>query len=90
MLFPAVDLYTKPGSEECDRVREYLVRDEVPFTEHDIAADADARGRLMWLTGRLWVPTLVVEDAAIVGFDRTKFDELFEDIRERMAQANER
>jgi hypothetical protein len=54
-----------------------------------VAEDEDALARLIWLTGRVWVPTILIEQQAIVGFDQTKFDELFEDIRERLAQEAE-
>jgi glutaredoxin len=91
MSFPAIDLYTKPDSPHCDRMRQYLVDQDVAFTEYNVAQDENAIARLIWLTGRVWVPTVVIEHEAIVGFDKTKFDELFEDIRERLAQeADER
>jgi glutaredoxin len=89
MSFPAIDLYTKPGSAHCDRMRQYLVDQGVGFTEYDIERDETARDRLMWVTGRLWVPTVIIEERAIIGFDQTKFDQLFEDIRERLAQEAE-
>jgi glutaredoxin len=89
MPFPTVELFSKPGDPHCDRLREYLAQQEIEFTDYNIQNDHDARGRLLWLTGRLWVPTLLVETEAIIGFDRTKLDELFDDIRERLADTSE-
>jgi mycoredoxin len=56
----ARELFGAPGCPYTAELREHLLWNRLAFTEYDVEADADARGRLLSLTGgRASVPVLV-------------------------------
>ena len=55
----AVELFGATGCPYTTELREHLVWNGVDFVEYDVEADADARTRLLSLTGRSAVPVLV-------------------------------
>ncbi|MGH9614908.1 MAG: Uxx-star family glutaredoxin-like (seleno)protein [Bryobacteraceae bacterium] len=64
-LASAVELYGTSSCPYTSELREHLEWNRVPFTEFDVEADADARVRLLALTGgRTTVPVLV-EDGRV-------------------------
>ena len=63
-LAAGVELFGAAGCPYTTELREHLLWNGVPFTEYDVEADADARARLVSLTGRSAVPVLV-EDGLV-------------------------
>jgi len=59
MLEAGVELFGATGCPYTTELREHLLWNGVAFTEYDVEADADARARLVSLTGRSAVPVLV-------------------------------
>ena len=58
-LEAGVELFGASGCPYTTEWREHLLWNGVAFTEYDIEADADARARLVSLTGGAAVPVLV-------------------------------
>jgi glutaredoxin len=63
-------LYTIPECDSCDLVRLYLSRNGIPFVERSAGDDVDAQKELVERTGAFDVPTLLVGDRVVLGFDR--------------------
>jgi glutaredoxin len=57
-------------------VKEYLSRKGVSYTEHDVAKDQQAREDMLRKTGRMAVPTIMVDDQVVVGFNQQELDRL--------------
>jgi len=57
-------------------VKEYLSQKGIQYREHNVAVDVQARNDMLQKTGKLAVPTIIVGDTAVVGFDRNKLDSL--------------
>ena len=57
-------------------MKEFLSQKGVDFAEHDVATDEDARNEMMQKTGRMAVPTIVVGDKTVVGFDKEELERL--------------
>jgi len=57
-------------------VKEFLSQRGVQFQEHDVAKDEDARNEMMQKTGKMAVPTVVINGKAVVGFDRDELEKL--------------
>ena len=72
----SVIVYTTPTCGFCHQVKAYLNGRGVPFTEHDVSRDRSAAMRMVQLTGQQGVPVVVVDGQAVVGFDRTRIDQL--------------
>jgi glutaredoxin len=59
----------------CSKVKEFLSRNNIQFTERNIAADPGALSELEKL-GYLTTPVTLVDGEAVVGFDVRKLSEL--------------
>ena len=71
-----IAVYSTPTCPYCIQAKEYLKSKSVPFTEHDVASDQEARSRMVQKSGQLGVPVIEVDGQVIIGFNRTKLDEL--------------
>ncbi len=74
--------YTQPGCLRCELMRMVLEAKEVPFQEHDISTDLDARRVMTEEYDSTETPTLVVFSGAvvdvIVGFDPVRLDQFLD------------
>lgn len=59
----------------CNKVKEFLSQNNIPFTERNIAADPAALDELEKL-GYMTTPVTVVDSQVVVGFDRAKLEAL--------------
>lgn len=67
----AVTVYTRPGCESCERLKEFLAEQGVPFEEKDIVRDSAAADELATLTqGAATAPVIVIGEKVVIGFDR--------------------
>jgi glutaredoxin 3 len=61
-----VELFGAGGCAYTQEMREWLEWRGVEFVEYDVEADADARARMMALSGGHRLVPLLVEDGAVV------------------------
>ncbi len=76
MSTKTVTVYSTPTCPYCTQVKEYLKSKSVPFTEHNVASDLDARNAMVQKSGQLGVPVIDVDGQVVVGFNRGKLDEI--------------
>ncbi len=55
---------------------EFLSQKGVKYQELDVAADKNALDEMVKKTGRMAVPTIVVDDHVVVGFDKKELEKL--------------
>ncbi len=55
--------------------KEYLSQRDIPFVEKDILNDKSAMDELLKI-GVLTTPVTVIDGEVVVGFDKTRFEEL--------------
>ncbi|MDI6705564.1 MAG: glutaredoxin family protein [Bacillota bacterium] len=70
-----VTVYTSDTCGYCHMVKQYLKDKNVPYTEKNVSRDADARKELI-KQGYMGVPVILVGNETVVGFDKTKLDQL--------------
>jgi glutaredoxin 3 len=70
-----VTVYSQPGWGACDREKEFLSQNGVPFVVKDIRADQAALQELVKLGFRA-TPVTLIDGEAVVGFDREKLQKL--------------
>ena len=75
-LVKRVTIYTSPVCPHCDRAKQRLTELGVAFREVDIMADRAGLRELLVTTGRHAVPTVVVGEKAMVGWDPREFRRL--------------
>lgn len=73
-----VVLFASPACDYCAAVRAFFAGRHVAYVEYDVTRDDDAIRRLIWLTGRALVPTILIGDTALVGFDADRLTELLD------------
>ena len=71
-----VVIYSTPACHYCNMAKEYFKENNVEYTEHDVAADADKRQAMIDLTGQMGVPVIQIGQDIVIGFDEDKVKEL--------------
>jgi len=71
-----VTIYSTPVCHYCQAAKEYFKENNVEYTEHDVAADAEKRQEMIEMTGQMGVPVIRIEDDVVIGFDESKVAEL--------------
>jgi glutaredoxin-like YruB-family protein len=67
-----VTIYSTPTCHFCHMAKEFFTEHQIPFTDYDVARDADKRMEMVQMTGQLGVPVIVIDGAVTVGFDKEK------------------
>lgn len=57
-------------------MKEFLSQKGVKYAEHDVAKDQKARDEMIQKTGRMAVPTILVGDQVVVGYNPTELERL--------------
>jgi len=57
-------------------VKEFLSERNVEFTEYNVEDDKEARRRMTEISGHTTVPTTVVDNEVVIGFDPGKLAKL--------------
>lgn len=73
-----VTIYSTPVCHFCNAAKDFFKENNVDYTEHDVAADADKRQEMVDMTGQMGVPVIKIGDDVIIGFDEPKLKELLE------------
>ena len=71
-----VTVYSTPTCPYCHQAKDYLTQKGVAFADLNVATDLEARNEMVRKSGQLGVPVIEVDGQVIIGFNRTKLDEL--------------
>jgi glutaredoxin len=74
-MSPLVALYTRPGCQHCQQVKDYLDRLGVQYQERDISRDTGAAEDLRQINAP-GLPVTVIEGEAVLGFDEPRLADL--------------
>lgn len=80
-----VTVYSTTTCPWCVRLKDYLRRRGVAFTDIDVSRDQAAARRMVARSGQMGVPQAEIDGHMVVGFDRDRIDALLGLARERMA-----
>ncbi|MFH1246075.1 MAG: CAP domain-containing protein [Candidatus Omnitrophota bacterium] len=64
-----VTVYTAPGCVHCDRVKQFLKENNVPYTEKDVINDLAAGQEMIAKSGQTGCPVTVINGKCVVGDD---------------------
>jgi glutaredoxin-like YruB-family protein len=64
-----VIIYSTPTCTYCKAAKEYFTKNNVVYTEYNVASDEMRRKEMIDKTSQLGVPVIVIGDEVIVGFD---------------------
>ena len=71
-----VKIYTTPTCGYCHQAKKFLSELGVNYTEHDVSRDRAVAEEMVRLTGQMGVPVIVVDGQKVIGFDRTRLEQL--------------
>lgn len=71
-----VTIYSTPVCHFCHAAKDFFAANNIAYTEHDVASDAEKRQEMIELTDQMGVPVIRVDDDIIIGFDEPKLKEL--------------
>jgi glutaredoxin 3 len=64
-----VKVYSTPVCPWCKRAKEFLKRNNVAFTEVNVAGDQQAAQEMIKKSGQMGVPVVDVDGTIVVGYD---------------------
>ena len=73
-----VTVYSTKTCPWCDRAKDYLRANNVPFEDKDVAADQAAAMEMIRRSGQQGVPVIATDDEVILGFDQVRLARLAE------------
>lgn len=69
-------IYSTPTCPYCAQAKKYFDEKGFKYTDHDVAADVQARNQMVERSGQLGVPVIEIDGNIVVGFNRAKLDEI--------------
>lgn len=56
--------------------KEYFAKNNIAYTEYDVAADITRRQEMLDKTHQFGVPVIIIDGKIVIGFDRSKINQL--------------
>ena len=73
---PKIKVYSTPSCPYCQLLKEYLRSHNIEFEDIDVSSDQAALQELQEKTGALAVPVTDIDGEIIIGFDKSKIDQI--------------
>jgi len=71
-----IKIYSTPTWPWCTKVKDYFRQNGINFTEYDVTKDYDKAVEMVQKSGQRGVPVIDIDGNIVVGFDKSKIDEL--------------
>ncbi|NLM11206.1 MAG: NrdH-redoxin [Clostridiaceae bacterium] len=71
-----VTVYSTPTCPYCVMAKDYLSEKNIPFEDVDVSADPARAREMIQKSGQRGVPVIDIDGNIIIGFDRSRIDEL--------------
>ena len=71
-----ITIYSTPTCHFCHMAKEYLTEKNIPFTDINVALEADKREEMIQISGQMGVPVIRIDNDVIVGFNKPVIDDL--------------
>jgi len=66
-----VTIYSTPVCKYCKLAKDYFSANNIPYEEHNVAADAEKRNEMIEKSGQMGVPVIIIGDTdLVVGFNK--------------------
>ncbi len=71
-----VHIYSTPTCKYCNLAKDFFKKNNVEYTEYNVAADAAKRAEMVEKSGQMGVPVIEIDDQVVVGYDQKLMTEL--------------
>jgi len=65
-----IEIYSTPTCTYCAMAKEFFKAHNLPYEEHDVAADLERRKEMIEKSGQMGVPVIIIDGKMTVGFDK--------------------
>ena len=69
-----VIVFSTPTCSFCNQAKRYFKEKNIRFIDVDVSKDQSAAQDMMRRTGQLGVPVILINNKAVIGFDKPKID----------------
>jgi len=73
-----IKIYTTPSCAFCKQAKEYFKSKGLEYTEYDVSKDIPRQKEMIDKTGQFGVPVIDIGGKFVIGFDKSKIEELLE------------
>ncbi len=73
---PKVIIFSTPTCSFCNLAKRYFKEKNIRFTNVDVSRDQSAARDMMRRTGQMGVPVILINNKAVVGFDKNKINQM--------------
>ena len=70
----AITIYTTPSCSYCKLAKDYFQKNNVKYTEYNVAADLKKADEMVRKSGQMGVPVIDINGKIIVGFNRPEIE----------------
>lgn len=71
-----VEIYSTPVCKYCSLAKDFFKKNNIAYTEHNVAADQAKKEEMIEKSGQLGVPVIDVGGDIVVGFDEAVLKDL--------------
>ena len=71
-----VVVFSTPTCSFCNQAKRYFREKNIRFVDVDVSRDQSAARDMMRRTGQMGVPVILIDNKAIVGFDKPKINQM--------------
>jgi len=72
----SVTIYSTPTCVYCNLAKTFFKSNNVPYTEHNVAADLERRKEMIDKTGQMGVPVIDLGGEIVIGFNEPRIREV--------------
>lgn len=73
---PKVIMFSTPTCTYCNQAKRYFRENKIRFRDVDVSRDTRAAADLQRRTGQTGVPVIMINNRPIVGFDKSKINQM--------------
>jgi glutaredoxin 3 len=73
-----VTIYSTPSCGYCTLAKEFFAKNNVAYTEYNVATDLEKRKEMVEKTGQMGVPVIDIEGDITIGYDVERLADLLE------------
>ncbi len=71
-----IKIYSTPTCPYCKLAKQFFSSKSLSYEDFDVSTNHTAMEEMVKLSGQMGVPTIVINGQIIVGFDKTRVEEL--------------
>ena len=71
-----VSIYTTPSCAYCHMAKEYFKKNDIAYSEYNVATDIQKRQEMLDKSHQFGVPVIDIDSKIVIGFDKPRINQL--------------